>query len=124
MKIPAGLKTLFLVHFVVALFFGLVDLLFPEAFYQMFGVTITDPQPYRMIGAAVLAFGAGSWWAYKAAEWDKVKIVVQMELVWTILASLLLLIGLLFLGRPAAEWLNFVIMAGFAAFFAYFYSKK
>ena len=124
MKIPAGLKTLFLVHFVVALFFGLGELLVPGALYQMLGVSISDPEPYRMIGAAVLAFGASSWWAYKAAEWDKVKIVVQTELVWTILASVLLLFGLLFLGRPAAEWLNFVIMAGFAAAFAYFYSKK
>jgi hypothetical protein len=30
----------------------------------------------------------------------------------------------LFAGAPAALWINVIIMAGFAAAFIYFYSKK
>jgi hypothetical protein len=34
------------------------------------------------------------------------------------------LYGLIFAGQPAASWVNVIIMAGFAAAFIYFYSKK
>ena len=123
-KISSGLKTLFLVHFVLGLVFGLLYLLIPGVFMGWFGVPVTDDVVYRTAGAAVLAFTASSWYCYKAAEWDKVKIVVQAEIVWTVLATLVLLYGLLFAGQPAAEWINTIIMAGFAVAFIYYYSKK
>ena len=123
-KISSGLRTLFLVHFVFGLVFGLAFLLIPGIFMGWLGVSVPDIEPYRMIGAAVLAFTASSWYCYKAAEWDKVKIVVQAEIVWTVLATLVNLYGVLFAGAPAALWINVIIMAGFAAAFIYFYSKK
>ncbi len=123
-KISSGLKTLFLVHFVFGLVFGLIYLLIPGIFMGWFGVPVTDDLAYRTVGAAVLAFTASSWYCYKAAEWDKVKIVVQAEIVWTVLAALVNLYGILFEGAPAALWINVIIMAGFAAAFIYYYSKK
>jgi len=123
-KISSGLKTLFLVHFVVGLVFGLIYLLIPGIFLGWFGVPAPDVLPYRTLGAAILAFAASSWYSYKAAEWDKVKIVVQMEIVWTVLAVLVGLHGILFAGQPAAQWINVIIMAGFAVAFIYYYSKK
>ncbi len=124
MKISAGFKTLFLVHFIAALIFGLPLLLVPAAFMGILGVSLTEPETFRLVGAAVLSFGASSWYTYKAAEWEKVKIVVQTEIVWTVLAVLTILYGLLFAGIPSAYWLNAAIMAGFAAAFIYFYGKK
>ena len=115
---------LFLVHFVIGLAFGLLYLLIPDTFLGLLGVTLADSYPYRTIGAAVLAFTASSWYCYKAAEWDKVKIVVQAEIVWTVLVALVGLYGLLFLGQPAANWINVIIMAGFAAAFIYFFTNK
>jgi len=123
-KISSGLKTLFLVHFVVGLMFGLPLLLIPGIYMAWFGMFVPDVEPYRMVGAAILAFTASSWFCYLAAEWDKVKIVVQAEIVWTVLATLVLLYGLLFARLPTAEWINAIIMAGFAVAFIYFYSKK
>ena len=123
-KISAGLKMLFLVHFVVGLVFGLPLLLIPGIYMAWFGMFVPDVEPYRMVGAAILAFAASSWFCYQAAEWDKVKIVVQAEIVWTVLATLALLYGLLFARQPAAEWINAILMAGFAGAFIYFYSKQ
>jgi hypothetical protein len=123
-KISSGLRTLFLVHFIVGLVFGLPLLLIPGIYMGWFGMSVPDVEPYRMVGAAILAFTASSWYSYKAAEWDRVKIVVQAEIVWTVLATLALLYGLLLAGQPAAEWINAIIMAGFAVAFVYFYSKK
>jgi hypothetical protein len=123
-KISSGLKMLFLVHFVVGLVFGLPLLLIPGIYMAWFGMFVPDVEPYRMVGAAILAFAASSWFCYQAAEWDKVKIVVQAEIVWTVLATLALLYGLLFARQPAAEWINAILMAGFAVAFIYFYSKQ
>jgi hypothetical protein len=123
-KISSGLKMLFLVHFVVGLVFGLPLLLIPGIYMAWFGMFVPDVEPYRMVGAAILAFAASSWFCYQAAEWDKVKIVVQAEIVWTVLATLALLYGLLFARQPAAEWINAILMAGFAGAFIYFYSKQ
>ena len=81
-QIPSGLKTTFLVHFIVALIFGLILLLIPEAWGNLIGWPIKEPAIYRLVGAAILGFGASSWWAYKETAWEKVKIVLQMEIVW------------------------------------------
>jgi hypothetical protein len=123
-KISSGLRTLFLVHFVVGLVVGLLYLLIPGTFMGWIGMPIPDELPYRIIGAAVLAFTASSWYCYQAAEWERVKIVVLAEIVWTVLNALVGLYGLVFAGMPAAEWINVIIMAGFAVAFIYFYSKK
>ena len=124
MKISSGLKTLFLVHFVVGLVVGLLYLLIPGTFMGWFGMPIPDELPYRIIGAAVLAFTASSWYCYQAAEWERVKIVVLAEIVWTVLNVVIGLFGMFFAGLPATEWVNVLIMAGFAAAFIYFYGKK
>jgi hypothetical protein len=123
-KISPGLRLLFLVHFVFGLVFGLLYLLLPGTFMGWFGVTIPDDLPYRTIGAAVLAFTASSWYCYQNPYWEKVKIVVLAEIAWTVLNVLVNLYGLIFVGTPAANWINVVIMAGFAAAFIYYYYKK
>jgi hypothetical protein len=123
-KISSGLKTLFLVHFVLGVLFGLVYIFIPGVFFSFLGVTAPDLNPYRLIGAAVFSFGIASWLAYQAGEWDKVKILVQLEIVWPLLGALVILYGLLFAGAPAAFWINTIILAGFGLAFLYFYSKK
>ena len=123
-KISSGLRTLFLVHFIFGLIFGLLYLFIPGMFMGWLGVSLKDEFAYRIAGAAVLAFSASSWFCYKAAEWERVKIVVLAEIVWTVLVALVCLYGLIFAGAPAAFWINVIIMVGFAAAFAYFYSKK
>ena len=123
-KISSGLKLLFLVHFVVGLLFGLLYLFIPAIVLGLAGMTAPDTLPYRTIGAAVLAFTASSWYCYQAAEWEKVKIVVVAEIVWTVLNVLVGLFAVVFAGAPAGEWINIIIMAGFAAAFIYFYIKK
>jgi hypothetical protein len=122
-KSLSGLKTLFLIHMIVGVIFGLIYLLFPGPFLAAVRWPVPDTWPYRVIGAAVLAFTLSSWLCYREFEWDKVKIVVQAEIVWTGLVALISLYSLIFSGLPAAGWLNVVLMGFFAAGFYYFYRK-
>jgi hypothetical protein len=123
-QIQSGLKTTFLVHFIVGLIYGLTFLLIPEVWGSMVSWPIKEPAMYRLIGAAMLGYTASSWWAYKETAWEKVKIVVQMEIVWTILGALVNVWGLLFAGLPVVVWVNAAILAAFAVAFGYFYFQK
>jgi hypothetical protein len=122
-KISSGLKTTFLVHIILGVIFGVVFLFYPQA-WNAFGANIQEPESFRLVGAAVLGFVASSWWAYRETDWEKVKIIVKAEVVWTGLAALVVLYGLLFAGLPAIEWLIVIIMACFAVAFYYFNTKR
>ncbi len=119
--ISSGLKTLFLVHFILALIFGLGYLFIPEEFLGLLAWKVQEPAVYRLLGAALLGFATTDWFCYKAVSWEQVKIVVLMELVWPTLGALVSLFGLLTNAFPPAGWINFVILAGFAiAFYVYY----
>jgi hypothetical protein len=122
-KIASGLKTTFLVHLIAGAVFGLVYLLIPDWFGNLVGWPVKDPFVYRLLGAALLGITSTSWFAYKATTWESVKIVVQMEIIWTILGTLVTLGGIFMVGLPVMAWLNAIILAAFAVAFTYFYTK-
>ena len=124
MKISQGLKTTFLVHFIVALLFGLGFLFMPVLVGSWYGLNVQEPDTYRLLGAAMLGFAVSSWFAYRATDWESVRILVVMELVWTVLGTLVMLYALLLAGFPALGWLNAVILGAFALAFGRFYFQK
>jgi len=123
-SLSQGLKTTFLVHFIVALLFGLGFLLIPVAIGNIYGLAVQEPDIYRLLGAAMVGFAASSWFAYQATSWESVRIVVVMELVWTTLGTLVMLYALLLAGFPALGWINAIILAAFAIAFGRFYFQK
>lgn len=122
-QIPSGLRTTFLVHFVVALVFGLIYLLIPGVWGTLINWPIQEPAVYRMLGAAMLGFGTSSWLAYRETAWERVKIVILMEIAWTILGTLVMLWGLIFAGLPAFGWVNAALLGAFAVAFGVFYFR-
>ena len=59
-RISQGLKTTFLVHFIVAAIYGLVLLIFPQVWGNLAGIAIDETDPYRLVGAALLTLAFGS----------------------------------------------------------------
>jgi hypothetical protein len=68
-------------------------------------------------GAALLAFCLSSFLAYRSGTYGDVKIIVQTEILLTILGALGSLYQVLFAGGPAFNWVSFVLFAVFAALF-------
>ncbi len=118
-QVPRGLRVTFLVHVIVASVFGLVFMMIPEVYAALTGLPVLDwaMSIARMLGAAQLGLAVSSWLAYKETQFERVKIVVQMEVVWSILGTLVAAYGVVFGGFPFVFWTNVVIMAAFAVAF-------
>ncbi len=78
------LKYTFLVHFIVAIAFGLGYFLVPDFIMDITEWPIADFYVVRMLGAAFIGIACTSILSYFESSWEKVKIVVQLELVWLV----------------------------------------
>ena len=76
-QLSQGLKTTFLIHFIVALLFGLGFLLIPVAVGSIYGMNVQEPETYRLLGAAMVGFAASSWFAYQATNWESWNVQVM-----------------------------------------------
>ena len=97
-------------------------LFIPDIWGDLVNWPAPETAPYRLIGAAMLAFGASSVLAYREVDWDKVIIIVRTEIVWTALATLILFWALVTDGAPAIGWLYVVLMAVWTVLFSIFYN--
>ena len=119
-----GLKITFLVHAIVALVFGIVLYLRPGSWATLVNWTPYDPSLTRVYGAALLALAVSSWFGYRAARWDEVRILVLMEIALTVLSTIGGLWGLLFRGAPVFGWVSVLIWVVFAVAWIYFYVNR
>jgi hypothetical protein len=118
-----GLKTTFLVHAIVTLAFGVVLYLIPDTWAAFINWIPFDPVVTRIYAAALLAIGVSSWLGYRAARWDEVRIVVQTEMVLTVLSALIGLYLALFASAPLFIWVPIGIFVVFAMAWIYFYRQ-
>ena len=123
-QVLPGLKLTFLVHAIVAILVGLIFTVVPQFWWTLVGQTMPDLGVARVFGVAILAFGISSWWAYRETFWSHVKIVTEMELVWTILGALITAYGLLFENMILAACLMVFVLGAFAIAFGYFYVRE
>jgi hypothetical protein len=119
-----SLKITFLIHAIVALVFGLLLYLQPGLWARMINWTPFDGAMTRIYGAALLALAVSSWFGYRAARWDEVRILVLMEIALTVLSTVGGLWGLLFRGAPAFGWVCVVIWVVFVVAWIYFYVNR
>ena len=122
-EITRGLKITFLVHAVIAGVVGVQHLLAPRLWTDLAGMAITETVTWRALGAALIGFAVSSGLAYRQARWAAVRIVVIMEIVWSVLGALVLVWGIMAEGLPPLEWLNAGLLALFGLAFAVFLAR-
>jgi len=114
-----SLKVIFLIHAVVSTVLGVLFLVIPGRFLGLFGWAPIDPIISRLLGAALLALAWGSYRGSRAAERAQVAILVELEAVFCVLASIGLLRHLLVAGYPWYAWLLLAGFAGWAIVWVY-----
>lgn len=119
-----GLKITFLVHAIVALIFGIVLYLQPALWAQLVNWTPFDRHVTRLYGAALLALAVSSWFGYRAAHWGEVRILVLLEIAFTVLSTIAGLWVVLFSAGPIFAWFAIGIWVVFAAAWIYFYVNR
>lgn len=107
------LRIVFAVHMVVFAVLGVLLLALPGHFLGWLGWAPIDPLLSRVLGAAFLALAWGSFRGWRASEREQVALLIELEVVFSVLACVGLLRHLLFANYPAMVW---ILFAGLAAF--------
>ena len=119
-SVPRGLRTTFLLNFVIGALVGLQHLVAPRVWTDLAGIAVTDTVLWRLVGAAVLGYAVGSGLAWRDAIWPRVRIVVAMQAVWSVLGAAVIAWGVVYEGLPRLEWVNVGALAAFAAAFSFY----
>lgn len=122
-SVSKGLKTTFVLYAFFAGVLGLIYLVLPVAWGKLVGWPPGEAFDHRIIGATFLAFGFGSWLAARRQSWAEVCVVVQMNALWTGLATLLMVWGLVSGDLPTLGWVYVVAVGGFALAFISGYAR-
>jgi hypothetical protein len=119
-----ALQTTFLVHAIVALILGVPLLILPGTFLKTIGWVAADPMISRLLGAALLALAWGSFRGWRATERTQVRILLELEAVFTVLGSIGLLRHLVIAPNMLIVWVIFLLLAVFAVAWVVFLFKK
>ena len=133
--ISKNLKNTFLVHTIVSTVMGLMLYVIPgrvliwlgwipeNVEFEIGGTTVStsgtflvDPVITRGLGAALLALAFASFLGWRAKQRQEVSILVQLDLVFCVLALVAFLVRIVTLGLPIpiVGWAFIVILLGFA----------
>ena len=131
-SISRGLHITFLLHAIVAVILGALLWLIPGQSLSFLdwvpetltigntdvsgpGTYLVDPIITRLLGAALLAMAFSSFLGWRAEKWDQVKLLVQFEAVYCILA-VIAFVAVLILDRPFnwIRWVTLIVIAAFA----------
>ena len=120
-EIPNGLRTWFVIHFVVDMLFAIPLLFFPEIIMPWFGWETVDPVMSRLVGAALLGIGGESLLS-RNASLEVFKTLLSLKIIWASGAILGIGLGLL-QGGPPAAWLFLAVFIGFLGVWIYYKNR-
>ena len=102
MEVSRSLRSWFLVHAVASLVAGAALLAAPDLALHRLGWASADPVTARLVGAALLAFGAASLSARDATV-EVCRAIVRLNTVWSFAAAAALFVGI-GAGAPSSTW--------------------
>ncbi len=121
---PKALRRVFMIHGIISILVGIQHIILPRLPGDLTGVELPSPFLYRVLGAAVLAFGVSSAMAAKEKYWENIRILLPMEIIWSLLGAVIIGWGIVMEKLPGIEWPNAILLFLFAALFAAFRPPK
>ena len=104
----------FALHSIVALIAGFFLLIWPGSTLETIGWASSEPILTRFFGAALLGLAWSSFRGWRAEEWDQVNYLVELEVIFSVLASVGIIRHLLIASYPWFVWAILVIFILFA----------
>ncbi len=92
------LRITLLIFAIYSVLYGLVHVISPEL------VGAVDPAIERVLGAASIAFGFGAGLAFFVKTWEKVRLVVLVQVAWMLLYTITMIWGILVGAITRAAW--------------------
>jgi hypothetical protein len=86
--------------------------------------TPVDPVMTALCGALFLSLGVSSVLGYRAHAWEVARPIVQMEIAFTVLATLAGLYYVIFATAPVFIWVPIALWIVFAVAWSYFYWRE
>jgi len=119
---PTILRYIFLLHFIVAMIFGVWFFLGVEIYGDLVAWPWMDPVSGRIMGSLLIGYGVASILGYRATSYEEVKILVVAEIVWCLFALISQLwMIIVYPTIPLAGWLNVSLFGIFFVLFLYVY---
>jgi hypothetical protein len=109
-----SLRYTFIVHAVVSLLTGAALLVAPGRSLGLLGWLPIDPLLSRVLGAALLGMAWSSWRGFRSTDWKQVRLLVEAEAVFCVLASVAVLYHIAGENFPWYAWTMFAVLAAFA----------
>ncbi len=123
-QVRPALSATFLAFAVVGGLFGLLLTFIPANFGSMLGETIQEPFTWRLVGVSLIALAVTSVLAYRQRIWERVKIVAQLNIIFSVLAVIVEVYGIFFEGVSASDWMQVAILGAFAVAFGVLYRRE
>ncbi len=118
-SLPRSLRTWFVIHFIVDIFFAIPLLFLPDLILPWFGWTSFDPIMPRLVGAALLGIGGESLISRNASA-EVFKALLSLKIIWATAAIIALSLGIA-AGGPSLAWLFLAVFVLFLMVWLYYY---
>ncbi|MHA1257218.1 MAG: hypothetical protein ACTSPS_16630 [Promethearchaeota archaeon] len=88
-EMSKGLKIILYVDIIVAIYYGVLYLLLPEFYYQRNDAPAFDLHMWRLFGGTIFVLGIAGILALKRGEWETMKPIMEVVVLWLIMVALL-----------------------------------
>jgi len=111
--VTKGLRSWFVVHFILDVLFAVPLLLFPKETLQFFGWTQIDPLATRLVGAALMGIGMESLIGRNASA-DSFRAMLNLKIIWSLSAVFGITLSMIQGGPPVLGWVFLAIFGSFS----------
>ncbi len=118
------LRNLFTISAIIALLFGLADILAPAPLFELYGITLSPAGLFiaQLFGVALISFAVLNWQARDIQDTQALRAIVLVNLVHDVVGFVIVLLGQLnsAIGVNALGWSTVALYGLLALAFGYF----